>query len=253
MCDIRRATGKGCVEDLQLEAALMQCRAHAHKIVRAFVGGAESSSISFPAGWVVGMPTELALSGEHLWSSRHPATAPQWSKDVHSSWQELEGDHAKSTQVSQLHQIRNTPWYTIHVYKTLSQPVAANNSFPYKMKGSRLYYRHYLQVYWTHSRTITVCWSRFRSVWRTIWSKRDYFSLGSTFSLMMSCLKSYHRRETLRQSSPTFENASMPFLGTWKCICICITCTCIPPILSIPQSWIWNNALTWARCPSNYH
>ena len=53
MCDIRRATGKGCVEDLamtQLQAALVQCRAHAHKIVRAFVGGAESSSISFPAG-----------------------------------------------------------------------------------------------------------------------------------------------------------------------------------------------------------
>lgn len=110
--------------------------------------------------------------------------------------------------------------------------------FPYKMKGSRLYYRHYLQVYWTHSRTITVCWSRFRSVWRTIWSKRDYFSLGSTFSLMMSCLKSFHRRETLRQSSPTFENASMPFPGTWKCICICICiiCTRTPPILSIPQS-----------------
>lgn len=103
---------------------------------------------------------------------------------------------------------------------------------------------HYPQVYWTPSRTITVCWSRSRSVWRTIWSKRGYFSLGSTSSLTMSCLKSYHRREILRQSSPTFENALMPFPGT----CLHIICMYIISPFNI-QSFLFPS-LEFGTTPS---
>lgn len=58
---------------------------------------------------MVGVPAKLALSGEHIRSSGHPAPAAQRGQDVHTGRQELEGDHEEGAQVSQLYQVRDTP------------------------------------------------------------------------------------------------------------------------------------------------
>ena len=93
----------------------------------------------------------------------------------------------------------------VHVYR--------NFKYQTNSQKAEISYVHTKQVFWTHSRTTTASWSRFRSASRTIWSRRDSSSHASTSSPTTSCWRSSRRLATPRLCSLTSASASMPSPG----------------------------------------
>ncbi len=76
-------------------------------------------------GWLVRVSEELAVSGKYLWCSWHTAATPQWSQDVCTSGQVMEGHNETSAQESKLHSSWNK---TRYMYAGIL--IGINNSRP---------------------------------------------------------------------------------------------------------------------------